>query len=175
MNILPYLAVFFKCCIYGSTIYFTGNLTRSLDVLDVLALRFLLSFVLMFLLKKIGILKIKIGVRDFFVKNERTPYLKNILLAAIFEPILYMLFETLGISMTTGVTTAVILSLSPIVTCIIEELVVKEKSSILQKIFLGAGIFGVIFIAVNTNTTDGTNSPTGIVCLVLAITVSGMF
>jgi drug/metabolite transporter (DMT)-like permease len=129
----------------------------------------------MWMLKITGIWKISVGLKDVFIKNERTPFIKNLILAAIFEPVLYMLFETLGVSMTTNVTAAVICSLAPISSCIIEEVFLKERSSLLQKIFLGCGIFGVIYISVNTSTTDGKNTLAGILFLLAAVVAGSFF
>ena len=50
MNFLAYLFALLKCVIYGSTIFFTTKLTAQVDVLDLLALRFLLSFVVLWAL-----------------------------------------------------------------------------------------------------------------------------
>ncbi len=174
MNFLAYFCAVMKCVIYGSTIFFTSKLTENIDVLDLLALRFLLSFVCMWILKVTKIWKINVGIKDIFKKSERSPFVKNLILAAMFEPVLYMLLETLGVSMTTNVTAAVICSLAPISSCIIEEVFLKEKSSFLQKIFLGCGIFGVIYIAANTSTTDGRNTLAGILFL-LGSVVAGSF
>ena len=175
MSILPYILAFFKYVIYGSSVFFTSELEESCDVLDILALRFLMSFAFMWLLKVTGILKIKVGVKDFVKKNPRSPFIKSLVLAALFEPVLYMFFETLGISMTTNVTTAVIISLAPIFSCIAEVVFLKESCSTLQKIFLGVGIVGVIYIAVMTSTKDGNDSIIGILCLVGAITAGALF
>ena len=163
-----------KCVVYGSTIFFTTQLTESVDVLDLLALRFLLSFAIMWLLKITRVWKIQVGIKDLFKKSEKSPFIKNLVLTAMFEPVLYMLLETLGVSMTTNVTAAVICSLAPISSCIIEEVFLKEKSSFLQKIFLGCGIFGVVYIALNTNTTDGKDTLAGILFL-LGSVVAGSF
>ena len=77
-----------------------------------------------------------------------------------------------GFTMTTAVTAGVILSLSPIFSCIWESLVLKEHTTFLQKTFLILGIIGVIYIAINTSTNDGKNSFFGIICLLIA-TISG--
>lgn len=175
MTVLAALFAILKNIIYGTTVFFTGELTETVDVLDVLALRFLLSAVVMWLLKTTRILKIKISVKDFFVRNERTPFMRSILLAALFEPVLYMLFETVGISMTTGVTAGVILSLSAVSSCILEVWILKEKSTLMQKIFLGVGIFGAVYITLNTNTTGGENTVIGIVCVFLAVLTGSLF
>lgn len=175
MTIIAYLFAIIKNVVYGTTVFFTGELTASVDVLDVLALRFLMSFVVFSLLKVTHVVKIDISVKDFFIKNPRSGAMKNILLTALFEPVLYMLFETLGVSMTTGITAGVILSLSAVTSCIFENLVLKESSTLMQKAFLGIGIFGVIYIAVNTNTTTGENSVLGIVFLFLTVLTGSLF
>ena len=175
MNFLAYVCILLKCVIYGSTIFFTSQLTENVDVLDLLALRFLLSFAVMWVMKMMRVFKIKVGIRDFFdKKSERRPFMRNLLLAALFEPVLYMLFETLGVSMSTNITSAVIISLAPISNCIVEEVFLKERSTILQKIFLGCGIFGVVFVAVNTKTGDGRDTVWGIIFLLLSV-FSGSF
>lgn len=45
----------------------------------------------------------------------------------------------------------------------------------MQKIFLGLGIIGVIYISVNTDTSDGENSLAGIIFIVLAVISGSLF
>ncbi|MBQ6947862.1 MAG: hypothetical protein IJN42_07420, partial [Clostridia bacterium] len=104
MNILPYLAALCKYVIYGSSVFFTGELHRSTDVLDILALRFLISFLGMWVLKVTKVIRLNVGFRVVVRHWHHEPLIKSLLLAALFEPVLYMLFETAGISMTTNVT-----------------------------------------------------------------------
>ena len=85
-NSLAYLMVICKCVIYGSSILFTGALLKSTDVMDVLALRFLLSAVAFLLLALVGVIHV-----DFRGKS-----LKVLAAVAIFEPVCYFLFETIG-------------------------------------------------------------------------------
>ena len=172
---LALIFTFLKNVVYGASVFFTGELTASVDVLDILALRFLMSFLTLFILKQLKVLKIEVGVRDLFKKTERHKYIKYLIIAAIFEPVLYMLFETLGVSMTTGITAGVILSLSPISSCICEEILLKEKSSLMQKVFLGLGILGVIYIALNTSSSDGKDTPLGILFILLAVVSGSLF
>ena len=77
--------------------------------------------------------------------------------------------------MTTGITAGVILSLSPISSCICESIILKEKTTLMQKILLGLGIIGVIYISVNTSTTDGKDSIAGILFIVLAVVSGSLF
>lgn len=172
---MPYILAFFKYVIYGSSVFFTGELEESVGVTDILALRFLMSFVFMWILKTVGVLKIKVGIKEIVRGSERRKFLPVLFLAALFEPVLYMFFETMGISMSTDITTAVIISLAPIVTCIAEVLILKEKNTTLQKIFLLVGIVGVVYIAVKTDTSSGEDSILGIVFLLLAIISGALF
>ncbi|MBQ4070956.1 MAG: DMT family transporter [Clostridia bacterium] len=175
MTALAYIFSALKYVIYGSSIYFTSTLTATTDVLDVLSLRFLLSFAVIWLLKTVRVLKINVGVADIFKKTERSPHIKTLLLAALFEPVLYMLFETLGISMSSNIMTAVIISLMPIVSIVTETLILKERTTLLQKIFLALGVVGVIYIAVNTKTGGNGDSVLGILFLILAVLCGSLF
>lgn len=175
MTILAYLFAVLKNAVYGTTVFFTSELTASVDVLDVLALRFLMSAVVFWLLKMTRVCKIRVGVGDFFHKGERRSALKVVLLTALFEPVLYMLFETLGVSMSSNITAGVILSLSAVTSCIFEMIFLKEDSTLMQKIFLGLGIFGAVYIAVNTDTASGEDSLLGILFLVLTVVSGSLF
>ena len=172
MNLLLAFMIFMKSVIYGLSVFFTGTLVKTVDVLDVLALRFLMSFVVLYILKSLKVIRIETGIRDLAKKKEEKEYVKALLLAGIFEPVLYMFFETMGISMTTGITAGVILAVSPVFSCINEAIFLKEKSTLMQKIFLGIGMAGVMYIAVMTNTDDGQNTVSGIVFMFLAV-ISG--
>ncbi len=175
MIIFVYILAFLKSTIYGLSVFFTGSLTESTDVLDILALRFLLSFLVFEILKQTKILKINIGIKDYLGKTQRSKYFKPLLFAALFEPVLYMLFETLGISMLSSILTGVLLSLMPICTVICEGIILKEKSSLPEKIFLLLGIVGVIYITVNSGSGEGENSILGILYIILALITGALY
>ena len=83
MVFLAYIFIILKCVIYGTSVFFTDTLSENVDVLDILALRFLISFIVLYLLKIFKIVKINVGVKDIFKKTERSNYIKSLLLAAI--------------------------------------------------------------------------------------------
>lgn len=173
MTAIAYLFTFLKNTIYGTTNFFTKGLNENeIDAIEILALRFLLSFVILWILKTTKILKINVGVKDIFKNTEKHAFIKPLLLTALFSPVIEMLFETTGFVKTTAVTAGVIISLMPIFACVCESLILKESTTLFQKIFLILGVIGVIYIGINTNTNDGKNSLFGIICLVIA-TVSG--
>lgn len=176
MTALAYFLTFLKNAIYGTTNFFTKGLNaNNVDAIDILALRFLLSFVVLFLLKVTKILKIEVGIKDVFAKTERHQFIKPLFLAALFSPVVEMFFETTGFTRTSSVTAGVILSLSPIFACIIESVVLKEGTTIAQKIFLTLGVVGVIYIGINTNTSSGNDTVLGILCLLIASIAGPMY
>lgn len=175
MNVLAYLFLLAKSMIYGSTPYFTGTISATCDVLDLLSLRFLLSLAVMWLLKSLKVIRVDVGLGSILRRKHRPPGLSDLLLAGLFEPVLYMLFETLGISMSTSITTAVLLSLSPISACLLEFVFFRTHPTPLQGIFLGCGIFGAIYIAVNTAEEGGSGSALGILFLILAVLSGNLF
>ncbi len=173
--ILAYVFAVLRSAIYGTTVYFTGSLTETVDVLDILALRFLMSFVVLWILKTTRILKLNVRTRDIFRKQNRSSYMRSLLLASLFEPVLYMLFETIGISATTGITAGVILALSPFSSCVCEALILKEKTTWLHKLFLAIRVAGVCYIALNTRSTEGKDTAYGIAFLVLTVISGSLF
>ena len=177
MNIPAYFCAVFKDVIYGLSVFFTGGLTESTDVMDVLALRFLLSFTIFFLLKCFRVIKVNIHVGDLFRKGERRRApMVSLILTAFFEPVLYMFFETMGIANSSNVMTAVILSLLPITSCIVETVILKETTTVLQKLLFGVGIVGVVYIAVKSSAeSSNSDSILGIVCLFLAVLSGALY
>ena len=167
---LAYIFTFLKNAIYGTTNFFTKGLdSNNIDAIDILALRFLLSFVILWLLKTTKILKINVCIKDIFKKTEKHKYIKPLFLAALFSPVIEMLFETMGFTMTTAITAGVITSLMPVASCIFESIILKESTTLSQKIFLALGIIGVIYIAINTNTSSSNDTVIGILCLIVAV------
>ena len=151
-----------RSLIYGSSFLFTGHLLRSVEVLDVLALRFLLSAAVMTLLSAVGVLKMSLD-------KEK---IKALLPVAFFEPVAYFLFETFGL---TGISTSLaglLGAMSPVVIVILETLVLKERTTLLQKIFLGVAMVGVALIGILSAAPGGQDTVWGIL-LFLGAPISG--
>ena len=93
MTLLAYLFAVLKNVIYGSSVFFTGALNENVDVLDILAIRFLISFLVLYVLKALKILKINVGIRDVLKKTERSSYARDLLRAAITKIIYFYEFS----------------------------------------------------------------------------------
>ncbi len=176
MDFIIYGFAVLKNIIYGSSIFFTSNLTDNADVLDVLALRFLMSFAVLLLLKVTKFVKIDISLRDFSKKSARRSLMISLFLTGLFEPVLYMAFETLGISMTTNITASVILSLMPIFCVICEFIFLRERIDWKKGLFLVIGMVGAILIAAYTKPdANGKDSLLGIIFIFLAVLTGSLF
>ncbi len=165
-NSLAYILVICKSVIYGSSILFTGALLKSADVMDVLALRFLISALAFLALALVGVIHI-----DF-----RGKPLKILAAAAIFEPVCYFLFETIGLGQTTTSLAGIMSAVVPVVIILCETIFLKERTTTLQKLLLMLSISGVILVTVLTgNDSNQSNSVWGIAFLALAYASGALF
>lgn len=163
-KILAYIMLVMKCILYGISILFTGKLLEAGGTFEILAFRFTMSAVVFLLLRTLGIIKI-----NFKGKN-----LKPLFFAALFEPVLYFIFETLGIKYTSTITAGIILALLPIVAGAAEMLILKEKTNTKQKLFMLLGIIGALVI-VFCSEQNGADSIMGILFMVIAMVSGGFF
>ena len=176
MDFIIYGFAVLKNVIYGSSIFFTSRLTDNVDVLDVLALRFLMSFIVLLLLKVTRLVKIDISLKDFSKKSGKRSVMLSLFLTGLFEPVLYMAFETLGVSMTTNITASVILSLTPVSAVFCEYIFLKERIDLKKGLFLLIGMIGAIIIAVFTKPDEnGKDSLAGIMFVLLAVITGSLF
>lgn len=172
MNVLVIVAIVLKGIIYGLSVLVTASLTDTVDVLDLLSLRYIITFSVLLLLRCCKIIKINVRFRDILKKCTERKNLGILLMAGIFEPVLTIFLETTGLSMTTGVTAGIIIAFSPVFACLFERIFLKEKNTLAQKLFLLLGIAGICYMVINTKSSDGENSILGIV-LILASVMSG--
>ena len=176
LDFVIYSFAVLKNVIYGISVFFTSNLTENVDVLDVLALRYLMSFAALLLLKVTGLVKMNISLKDFSKKSSRHSLMISLFLTGLFEPVLYMAFETLGISMTTTITASVILSLAPVFVVICEFIFLKERIDWKKGLFLTIGMVGAILIAIYTKPdANGKDSLPGIIFILLAVITGSLF
>lgn len=155
--VVAYVFNILKYCIFGSTMLFTSSLLKSTGVFDVLALRFLMSAVVFTLLILTGVLKV----------NYKGKKMKNLILTALFEPVIYFIFENIGIAQTNTSTAGLILAAAPALTIIFETVFLGETTTWAQKEMIFLRISAAILIVVNA-TSSGTDSIIGIICISIA-------
>lgn len=143
---------------------FTSSLLENTDVLDVLALRFLMSAVVFTLLALCKVVRV-----DYKGKN-----IKNIMLAAFFEPVLYFIFENFGIHSTNTSTAGLILATAPAFTMMFEKVFLHETTTWPQKMMIFLRIFAAMLIVFNS-ASSGENTLQGIICIIIAGVSGSLF
>lgn len=124
--------------LYGLSYIFTKNATEVADTFSILAWRFFIAFLVMFLCLLLGIIKIDLKEKP----------LKKLLFATIFSPYLYFLGETIGISHTTASESGVFLACIPVVSLSASALLLKNKPSKIQVLGVAITLIGVIMTVV---------------------------
>lgn len=113
--------------LYGLSYVFTKNATEQASALSLLGWRFFIAFSAMSLLAAIGIVKI----------NLKEKNLKPLLAVAVFNPVLYLIGETIGISHTTASESGVFLACIPVASLAASTLILHEEPTKPQ-------IFGIL-------------------------------
>lgn len=154
-----------RSVIFGSTYLFTDRLLQSMDLLDLLSMRFLMSSLLFILLLIFGVIKV-----DFRGKD-----LRLLAVASLFEPMLSFVFETLGVAGTNSMTAGLLSAFSPAVVIIMETVFLHEKTSLAQKMMVLLSITGVSLISVVGSAGGGESTLAGVLFMLLAILSSSLF
>ena len=146
--------------IFGFSFMFTKIALKYASPLTVIADRYIVAFLTL----TIVMIFRKVNIR--FSKN-----ILKLLLMSIFQPVLYFLFESYGIEMTTSGFSSVMISLIPVVSMFGGILFLKEYPAPLQYVFTVLSVLGVIIMA-TSGKLDGTVTTWGIIFLFGAVVSS---
>lgn len=149
--------------IFGFSFMFTKISLGFSSPLAVIADRYIVAFVGLTLVMIITKQKIQI-------KNG----IWKLILMSVFQPLLYFIFESYGIKMTTSAFSSVMISLIPVVAMICGIFVLNERPSFLQYLFTVLSVAGVVLVAMAGN-RDGTVTLTGIILLAGAVISSASY
>ena len=125
--------------------------------MTVIADRYLVAFFAMTIVMIITGTKIKLK-KGFF----------KLILMSAFQPLLYFIFETYGIKLTTSAFSSVMISLIPVVSMVSGIFVLGEIPALKQYIFAAVSVAGVVIMALEGK-SDGTVTAWGIVFLCGAV------
>ncbi len=151
------LAALMAQVIFGFSFMFTKIALGEASVFTVIADRYIIAF-------------ISLSIFMFYNKT-RIKLSKNIwklVLMSLFQPILYFLFESYGIKMTTSGFSSVMISLIPVVSMLSGIFFLKEVPSLLQYLFTALSVLGVTVMTLSSK-ADGTISLLGILLLLGAV------
>lgn len=150
-------AALFAQIIFGFSFMFTGVALRHASPMTVIANRYMVAF--------LGLTIV------ILLSKQKLNFTKNIfllLLMSLFQPILYFVFETYGIKLTTSSFSGVMISMIPIVSMIMGIFTLGEKPSPMQYVFSALSVVGVI-VSVQSGRADGIVNLSGVLLLIGAV------
>lgn len=143
--------------IFGFSFMFTKIALGSVSPITVIADRYIVAFLGMSLVMIFTKTKIK------FTKD-----IWKLIVMSLFQPVLYFLFETYGIKLTTSAFSSIMIALIPVVCMISGIFLLKEVPRPMQYVFTALSVSGVVMVAL-AGKADGTVTPFGVLLLLGAV------
>ncbi|RKD29078.1 DMT family transporter [Thermohalobacter berrensis] len=162
---LPMLAGLTVSIIFGFSFLFTKEGLDVLKPFQLLAFRFTFATLLLTILRIFGIIKI----------NYKGKRIKILLFLALFQPVLYFIFEVTGVNMTSSSEAGMMIALIPVFVTILAAIFLNEKPTKKQLFFVIISVFGVIFITVMKDNLNTNGNIVGIFVLLGAVISAGVF
>ena len=164
-NILPILSGILTSSIFGLSFLFSKKALNIVEPFTLLSFRFLIAFLIMSILKLLGIIKI----------NYKGKNIKNLIFLGLTQPIIYFIFETYGIQFSSSSQAGLMIALIPIFVTILSAYALKETPSKLQCGFIFLSVSGVIFIVLMNGSSSSGGSLLGIFLLLGAVLSAAVF
>ncbi len=156
-TVLATLAALGAQVIFGFSFMFTKIALGFSSPLTVIAGRYMVAFLGLTVVMLVTKTKIKLH------KN-----IWKLALMSMFQPVLYFIFETYGIQMTTSAFSSIMISMIPVVSMISGIFILDEVPSPVQYIFTALSVGGVVIMSLAGN-AEGTVTVLGIVLLFGAV------
>ncbi len=152
--------------VFGLTFMFSKTaLETGLPPIGLIAYRFLLAFFLFEALRRSGVIRIRFA----------RAHAASIALVALFQPILYFLFETYGLARTSSGEAGMMVALIPIFATILSTLILKEKPRPVQVLFILLSVSGILLIQIASTLGAFEADPLGFLLLFFAILSAAAF
>jgi len=165
MNKKAHIAGVFFSVIFGFSFMMSKMALEYVTPVGLIAYRFLLAFIVFEILRLTKVIKININRKALI----------SIVLVAIFQPVLYFLFETFGLAKTTSAEAGLMIALIPIFVTILSSVILKEKPLFLQVIFILISVSGVVLIQIFKSGLNFESSSIGFGLLLLAVISAALF
>jgi len=124
--------------IFGFTFMFSKVALDYVIPIGLIAYRFLIAIIVLEILRWFKVIHIRFERKHF----------KQLFLVALFQPILYFIFETFGIRLTTSGEAGMMIALIPIFVTILSSIILKETPKKIQIFFILLSVSGVLFIQI---------------------------
>ncbi len=125
--------------IFGFTFMFSKVALDFVMPIGLIAYRFLVAIVVFELLRRVRVVKITFSVERF----------KAVFWVALFQPVMYFLFEINGLARVPSGEAGMMIALIPVIATVLSALILKEKPRALQVFFILLSVSGIVFIQVS--------------------------
>ncbi|MDR1772046.1 MAG: DMT family transporter [Hungatella sp.] len=157
-TIKAYLAITLQALIIGFSFLFVKIALKSADTLSLLAHRFTLAPLCIFIYRFFTPNKTRVSAADWF----------KIIPFSIAYPILFFLFQTLGLKIISSSEAGIVQATAPVLTLIAARIIIKEQVRNLQKLFMVISVSGVVFINVMNGFNIGNYSYLGFLFILMS-------
>ena len=165
MNKKAHIAGILFSIIFGFSFMMSKTALEYVSPIGLISYRFLLAFIVFEILRLTKIVKINLNKKS----------LVSIILVAVFQPVLYFIFETYGLSMTSSAEAGLMIALIPIFVTLLSTIILKEKPLKSQVFFIVISVGGVILIQLFRSGISFESSYTGFSLLLLAVISAALF
>lgn len=165
MNKVVHFAAISFAVIFGFSFMFSKVALEYVTPIGLISYRFLAAFLVFELLRILGVVRVRLSFR----------YVRSLFLVAIFQPVLYFLFEVYGLEQTSSSEAGMMIALIPIFVSILSTLILKEKPKLVQVIFILMSVFGIIYIQLSKSSAGIAFEPVGFLLLLGAVLSAAVF
>ncbi|MDD3068434.1 MAG: EamA family transporter [Acholeplasmataceae bacterium] len=151
--------------IFGFTFMFSKVALTYVIPIGLIAYRFLIAILVLEILRWFKVIHIRFEKKHF----------KHLFLVALFQPILYFLFKTFGIKLTTSGEAGMMIALIPIFVTILSSIILKEAPKKIQIFFILLSVSGVLFIQVMKSSSGLDVNLWGLLLLLGAVISAALF
>ncbi|MEI5906615.1 DMT family transporter [Bacillus spongiae] len=163
-QLLAILAGVIGSILGGLSFLFLKNVVSVAPPLNILAYRFTIAFIVMSLLILFRIVKVHYGGKPVL----------PLIIFSIFQPVLAFSFQIYGMNYTTASEAGIITAIYPIIVLVLAALLLKERTSFVQKLSIFISVGGVVFIGWMSG-VEGEGSLIGMTLIFLSAVFMALF
>ncbi|HKM42462.1 MAG TPA: DMT family transporter [Limnochordia bacterium] len=160
----PYVASATAAVIFGFSFLFTKSALDSLDMFQLLGSRFLVAALFLRALKFARLIKVEITAGK----------VKSLLFVALLQPILYFIFETVGVDRTSASESGILIALIPVAVAIFAARMLKERLTVWQWSSILLSVCGVVLLTL-PRWGGGSGQIAGVLALLGAVLAGALY
>jgi drug/metabolite transporter (DMT)-like permease len=161
---LPYLAGTGMALIFGFSYLFTKEALSDVGPFHLLGFRFGIAALALSILRIFKVIKVEYKGKELY----------KLMAIALAQPVIYFIFEVLGIKLTNSSESGMMIALIPVVVTVLAAIFLKEYPNKIQVLFVTLSVAGTVFIIIMKSNELGSNM-IGIIVLLIAVLCASVF